>query len=262
MLPEPTWIVGHRGARGEAPENTLAGFQIAIEAGAPEIELDVRLSADNHLVVLHDRNVNRTTWHKGVATRYTLAELNLLDARRNTPGWHLPAGIPSLADVVNFCPPTMRFQFEVKSDTPERMRIKAARLKQFIDEMAMRDRAVVTSSSVEFLRMLGNMDATIPRGYVAEFSYLQPLRKVNALRCEWLIAHYSLVDRRLMRRVREKGLRVSAWTVNDLNEAERLVTLGVDSIITDFPTSFVRHFERRAERRRLAAAAAAVAQEA
>lgn len=253
MLPQPTWIVGHRGARGEAPENTLAGFQIAVEAGAPEIELDVRLSADNHLVVLHDRNVNRTTWHKGVATRYTLAELNLLDARRNTPGWHLPAGIPSLADVVGLCPPRMRFQFEVKSDTYERMHIKAARLKHFIDEMKMQDRVVVTSSSVEFLRMLGTMDTAIPRGYVGEFGYLQPMRKVNALGCQWLIAHYSLIDRRLMRKARERNIRVSAWTVNDLNQAERLVELGVDSIITDFPTSFVRHFERRAERRRLAA---------
>lgn len=248
MLPAPTWIVGHRGARGEAPENTLASFQIAIDAGAAEIELDVRLSSDNHLVVLHDKNINRTTWGKGGAQRYTLAELNLIDARRNTPGWHAFTGIPSLADVVNMCPAHMRFQFEVKSDTRERMHIKAARLKHLIDEMGLRERAVVTSSDGDFLRMVGAMDEHINRGFVCEYSYLQPFRRTRTLGCKWLIAHYSLIDRRLMKRLRERGMKISAWTVNDLNEAERLVALGVDSIITDFPTSFVRHFESRAAR--------------
>ncbi|HAB04983.1 MAG TPA: hypothetical protein DCE35_05745 [Alcanivorax sp.] len=60
-------IVGHRGARGEAPENTAAGFQVAMEAGVTEIELDVRLSRDGHLIVVHDANVTRTTGERGKA---------------------------------------------------------------------------------------------------------------------------------------------------------------------------------------------------
>ena len=119
MAVKPVEIVGHRGARGEAPENTLASFQLAVEAGVTEIELDVRLSADGHLIVLHDRDVNRTTWGHGMARRHTQAQLNLLDARRNTVGWHSSTGIPSLAEVLDFCPDNMRFQFEARSDASE-----------------------------------------------------------------------------------------------------------------------------------------------
>ncbi len=226
----------------------MAGFQAAVEAGVPEIELDVRLSADGHLIVLHDKNVNRTTWNKGVARRYTLAELNLLDARRNTPGWHSATGIPSLTEVVQFCPPTMRFQLEVKTDTREQLHQKAVRLKQLIDEMQLHDRVVVTSSDTDFLRMLGTISDTISKGYVCEYRYLQPTRRAYSLGCDWLISHYSLINKRLMQSARRHRLKVSAWTVNDLNEAERLTALGVDSIITDFPTSFMRHFETRSAR--------------
>lgn len=248
MSLEPVWLVGHRGARGEAPENTMAGFQIAVDAGVPEIELDVRLSSDGHLIVLHDKQVNRTTWHKGVARRYTLAELNLFDARRNTPGWHMATGIPSLVDVIQACPPTMRFQLEVKTDSREQLHQKATRLKHLIDEMQLHDRVVVTSSDTDFLRMMGTMSDQIQRGYVCEYRYLQPTRRAMSLGCSWLIAHYSLVNRKLMERVRRKGLHISVWTVNDLGEAERLMALGVDSIITDFPSSFARHLERRQAR--------------
>ena len=244
----PTWLVGHRGARGEAPENTIASFQLAVEAGVPEIELDVRLSADGHLIVLHDKNINRTTWQKGMARRYTLAELNLLDARRNTPGWHAATSIPSLAEVIQHCPPTMRFQLEVKTDKRELLYQKAVRLKQLIEEMKLHDRVIITSSDTDFLRMVGTMSDTIERGYVCEYRYLQPTRRAYALGCNWLISHHSLVNKSLMNSLRRHKLKISVWTVNDLSEAERLVALGVDSIITDFPTSFARHFESRTAR--------------
>lgn len=238
----PTWLVGHRGARGEAPENTLAGFQIAVEAGIPEIELDVRLSADGHLIVLHDKKVNRTTWSKGVVDRYTLAELNLLDARRNTPGWHSTSTIPSLIEAIQYCPPNMRFQLEVKSDAREVLHLKALRLKQLIESMNLYDRVIVTSSDMNFLRMLHTMSDVIVRGYVGEYRFLQPARRARSLHCDWLIAHYSLVNQAMVEQARRNRLKISVWTVNDLTEAERLVALGVSSIITDFPTRFAQHF--------------------
>ena len=86
-------LVGHRGARGEAPENTLASFQVAVEAGVTEMELDVRLSSDGQLIVLHDSDVTRTTGVRGNVRQYT-QQLGVMDARRNTPGWHSPTGIP------------------------------------------------------------------------------------------------------------------------------------------------------------------------
>ncbi len=242
-------IVGHRGARGEAPENTAAGFQVAMEAGVTEIELDVRLSRDGHLIVVHDANVTRTTGERGKAHHYTLSQLEVLDARRNTPGWHSPLGIPSLREVVDLCGPSMRFQFEVKGADRTILHRLAHQLVDFINQRQMNDRVVVTSSHTGFLRMLGTMTAHIERGYVAEYRYQQPTRRAVALGCTWLMPRHTLVTPALMRRARRRNLKVSTWTVNDLTRAERMVELGVDGIITDFPTSFIAHFEKRAARK-------------
>ena len=242
-------IVGHRGARGEAPENTAAGFQVALEAGVTEIELDVRLSRDGHLIVVHDANVTRTTGERGKAHHYTLSQLEVLDARRNTPGWHSPLGIPSLREVVDLCGPSMRFQLEVKGADRAILHRLAHQLVDFINQRQMNDRVVVTSSHTGFLRMLGTMTAHIERGYVAEYRYQQPTRRAVALGCTWLMPRHTLVTPALMRRARRRNLKVSTWTVNDLTRAERMVELGVDGIITDFPTSFIAHFEKRAARK-------------
>src|SRR5690554_3629409 len=97
MLPA---IVGHRGARGEAPENTLVSFHRAVAAGVPEIELDLRLSSDRQLFVLHDVDLERTTGRRGAAQRKTLAAVTAMDARHAIAGWPTPCPIPSLAQVL------------------------------------------------------------------------------------------------------------------------------------------------------------------
>ncbi|EKF75234.1 glycerophosphoryl diester phosphodiesterase [Alcanivorax hongdengensis A-11-3] len=242
--PYPT-LVGHRGARGEAPENTLASFQVAVDAGVTEIELDVRLSSDGHLIVLHDSDVQRTTGQRGNARHYTLAQLGVMDARRNTPGWHSPTGIPSLQDVLDLCGPAMRFQFEVKGADRSVLHQLAHNLTHMIQQQQLQSRVVVTSSHTGFLRMMGTMAPDIDRGYVCQYRYLQPTRRAQGLGCRWVMPHFSLVTPALMRRARRRGLKVSVWTVNDLTEAERLTRLGVDGIITDYPSSFVTHFQRR-----------------
>ncbi|MBQ26237.1 MAG: glycerophosphodiester phosphodiesterase [Alcanivorax sp.] len=238
-------LVGHRGARGEAPENTLASFQVAIEAGVTEMELDVRLSSDGQLIVLHDSDVTRTTGVRGNVRQYTRAQLGVMDARRNTPGWHSPTGIPSLQEVVELCGPDMRFQFEVKGADRTVLHQLAHHLTHMIHDQQLQSRVVITSSHTGFLRMIGTMAPDIERGYVCQHRYLQPTRRAKGLGCSWVIAHYSLVGPALMRRAKRRGLKVSVWTVNDLTEAERLAKLKVHSIITDFPTSFVSHFRRK-----------------
>ena len=80
-------VYGHRGAAGEAPENTIAGFRHAIERGTRHFELDVQMSKDDKLVVIHDNKVNRTTYCRGNVNQFTASELANMDARRGTPPW-------------------------------------------------------------------------------------------------------------------------------------------------------------------------------
>lgn len=245
MTTESTVIVGHRGARGEAPENTLAGFQVAREAGVGEVELDVRLSRDGHLIVVHDSTVTRTTGERGKVHHYTREQLAALDARSNTPGWHHPVGIPSLREVVMACGAEMRFQFEVKGAGRILLHRLARQLVALIEELGLKPRVVITSSHTGFLRLIGGQAPHLERGYVSEYRHQQPTRRAAALGCRWLMPRHTLVNQALMRQARDLALKVSPWTVNDLSEAERMVSLGVDSIITDFPSRFMVHFGNR-----------------
>ncbi|MFN3712889.1 MAG: glycerophosphodiester phosphodiesterase [Alcanivoracaceae bacterium] len=245
MLPA---IVGHRGARGEAPENTLSSFERAVIAGVPEIELDVRLSSDDALFVLHDPDLKRTTGHSGNAHRLPLAGLVAHDARQAIAGWPTPCLIPSLQQVLDSCPETMRFQLEVKADGKAPLKRIAARLAGMIREQQLEHRVVVTSGHAGFLELMRQEAAEIHRGYVCQYRYRKPIQQSVALECRWLISHFGLVTPSLMEQARRHQLGVSVWTVNDLKEAERLVSLGVDSIITDFPTAFLAHFRSRVSR--------------
>ena len=89
-------IYGHRGARGECPENTLASFQHCLEQGVTRCELDLHLSADDELMVIHDPTLKRTTGQRGKVGRYSAAELEQLDARAAGPAWPQPCPIPRL----------------------------------------------------------------------------------------------------------------------------------------------------------------------
>jgi len=229
-------IVGHRGARGEAPENTLPAFSLARDLGIGEVELDVHLSSDDQLVVIHDNTLQRTTGEKGQVRHHTAQQLGSLDARVGTPGWPSPTGIPSLHEVVACCGPQMHFQFEVKSAGIRTLRRLAAQLVALIEEQQLASRVIVTSSHTGLLELVGKLAPDLQRGYVGEYRHSRPARRAAELGCGWVMPRHQLVDAALMQRAHHRRLKVSAWTVNDVNEARRLMALGVDSIITDFPT--------------------------
>lgn len=235
-------IVGHRGARGEAPENTLPGFTRARELGLTEVELDVRLSADDELVVLHDKTLARTTGIDGSSREHSMLALANMDARLSLPRWPKKTGVPSLDAVVSVGAPELRYQFEVKSDSRTLLKKIAQQLGEFIDQRQMHERVVVTSSHRYFLGLMGEQHPELSRGLVCRYAHLQPLRRAQELGVDWLILHYKLITPELMARIQQEGVKLSVWTVNDLAIADRLVEMGVDSLITDYPSAFSHHF--------------------
>ncbi|KXS52255.1 MAG: glycerophosphoryl diester phosphodiesterase, partial [Marinobacter sp. T13-3] len=94
-------VYGHRGAKGEAPENTLPAFNHAYRQGIRHFELDLVLSKDGIPVLVHDLTVDRTTSHKGNVGNYNVAELAAMDARRNVTGWPTRTGIPTLEQLLD-----------------------------------------------------------------------------------------------------------------------------------------------------------------
>ena len=229
-----TLIYGHRGAKGEAPENTLASFQRCLEHGVKRCELDLHLSRDSELMVIHDHTLKRTTQHRGRVAQHDSAELMSFDARGGGPGWHQPCPIPRLVDLFEQCP-FEHWQLEVKSAS----RIRAARsvlaIKALVERFGLHDKVTVTSSSREVLRALNRLTPELSCGLIAEYAWLDPLKIARHYNCDLLALNWTLCTPERLLKAQKQGLHVSVWTVNEPALMRRLADFGADSIITDFP---------------------------
>ncbi|MCG8610490.1 MAG: glycerophosphodiester phosphodiesterase [Pseudomonadales bacterium] len=238
-------IYGHRGAMGEAPENTLSGFELAYRHGIRHFELDIRLSADGELIVIHDPTLERTTGRKGKPSDYTAAELAEIDARKNVKPWSEFQGIPRLTDILEAVPETVHFQFEVKTDYKDRLNILCNRLVELIQRRQFHGRCAITSSNTWVLREVKRRDDTIATGFVAENRFPNPVDTAIKHGCSYLCINWPLVNRALVVNAQAKSLHVSCWTVNRIHDILELEKAGVDSVITNFPNSTLTYFDNR-----------------
>ncbi|SFR49404.1 glycerophosphoryl diester phosphodiesterase [Marinobacter daqiaonensis] len=238
-------IYGHRGARGEAPENTLAGFEMAYRHGIRHFELDVLLSADGVPVVIHDLTVERTTGREGKVASLTATDLGRLDARHNTTPWPRPVGVPSLEDVLRACPEVSHYQFEVKSDARGRLNILCNRLTELIQRHRMFESVAVTSSDTWFLQEIKRRNRKIRTGFVAGRRFPRPVTTARRLDCSYLIPSWRICSAEMVQQAHRHDMHVSVWTVNRIHDMLEMEKIGVDSIITDFPTSTRIYFDNR-----------------
>lgn len=256
--------VAHRGASEVAPENTLAAFGRAREAGAGGLELDVHLSRDGHVVVIHDATLGRTTDGSGAVSERTLPELRSLDAGHHftEPGdasGHSYRGrearIPTLVETLEEFP-GMTVNLDIKEDTAG---IEWAVLED-IDRAGARDRVLVASQKggvISRFRKLseisGDRVATAAsRLEVARFYALSLLRlegvadpPYDALQIPVEYGGAELATGRFVKAAHARGVRVDAWTINETQTMRRMLDLGVDSIMTDRPAELERVLERR-----------------
>ncbi len=229
-----TLLYGHRGARGEAPENTLASFQRCLAQGVTRCELDLHLSRDGQLMVIHDPTLRRTTGRRGKVSHYDAAELQHIDARHGGPSWPQPCPIPTLAELFEQCA-FEHWQLEVKSAS----RTGSARLVRAIAALCQQyglvEHVTLTSSSLTVLKAARELAPELQRGLVAERAWLEPVRVAQRMGCSLLALNWQLCSPQRLQRAQRAGLHVSAWTVNQPLLMQRLAALGVDSLISDFP---------------------------
>lgn len=238
-------IYGHRGAKGEAPENTLPGFLHAYRQGIRHFEMDIQLSSDGIPVVVHDLTVDRTTNAEGKVGAYTAEQLSALDARQNTAAWSKPAGIPTLDEVFTTCPDFVHMQLEVKKDTRARLNALCNRLVETVHRHHWQQRLTITSSDVWFLQAVRRRDRSISIGLVTDRRFPNPIRTAANLGCDYLCLKWTLCSAKLVETAHRDGLHVSVWTVNRIHDMLALEEKGVDSIITDYPTSTRIYFDQR-----------------
>lgn len=239
-------VYGHRGAKGEAPENTLPGFIHAYRHGIRHFELDLVLSKDGKPVLVHDLSVDRTTSQNGSVSQYTAAELAAMDARRNASPWPTPTGIPALEDLLDQFDDLEHLQLEVKKDARQRLNILSNRLTEVIQHRNLYHRVAITSTDSWFLKQIRRRNKNIRIGLVTERKFPRPLSMASRLGCEYLCIHWKLCSKTLVEQAHRKGMHVSTWTVNRIHDMLQLEEMGVNSIITDYPTSTRMFFDNRA----------------
>lgn len=235
----PMQIIGHRGARREAPENTLGGFEHLRTLGIHRVELDLHLTNDQQLVVIHDYTTQRTTGRAGTISQLSAAELQRYNASAPFKDWKAVEPIPTLQQVLSAWPTLQSIQLEVKTANISKIHAISDRLAFIIHEFKLGARATVTSHDVRVLAHMHERFPHIRRGYVAERFARDPLAICHHLRCDFLVMDYKGLRPALVEKAHAMGLHVSTWTVNDTNNARRMYDMGVDSLITDVPSKMV-----------------------
>ena len=227
-------IYGHRGAKGLAPENTLASFRTCLDYGVSRCELDVQLSLDDELVVIHDPSLKRTTGRSGKVKDKTVAQLHGYDARHNTPPWPSSCPIPTLEELFASCS-FDHWQIEFKSLSNARCKIAINKLVELSRHFDLDDRICITSSSFRILKAAQLQAPHLARGLVAEYRWLDPVKVATRFGCSYLALSWTLCTETRVKKAQAAGLHVSVWTVNEPKLMLRLADYDVDSLITDFP---------------------------
>jgi len=234
-------VAAHRGSSGTAPENTMAAFREAVNAGADLIELDVRFTRDLEPVVIHDRLLRRTTGGRGDVNRYTVDELEQFDAG----SWFAPrfAGerIPLLRRVLQELPVRIGINIEVKADGDRRSKaLLVQHLCSVIHAYGTHRSLLVSSFDHRFLRVLHRQDPLVPLGVL-----LHPLRDVarrpshlaRRLHAGFILCSRTMVRRAIVEQAHAHGVKVGVYTVNRVIDLDRLRRFGVDLVFTNFPSA-------------------------
>lgn len=232
--PYPRWIA-HRGAGKLAPENTLAAFRHGAEHGYRMFECDAKLSADGVPFLMHDAQLERTTNGVGIGGDNPWKDLSLLDAG----GWHSDrfAGepLPSLAGVSRYCLANLHLlNIEIKP-TPGSERMTGEVVAQHAARLwaGAAVPPLLSSFVPESLQAAREAEPALPRALLLDALRAGWLESATALGCVAIVCHHPLWNADTVASARAAGFRTLGYTVNDEANAERLIALGTDGIITD-----------------------------
>jgi len=231
-------VIAHRGASAYAPENTLAAFTLAAEQQADAIELDVDLTRDGHVVVMHDATIDRTTDGHGRVADLTLAEVRRLEAGAWKAAAFSGERVPLLEEVFEALGQRMLINVEIKGMSLRGSGIEA-KVAALIEKHGLIDRALVSSFNPFALRRAKYLNPRLACGLI----YAPDLPIF--LRDAWLAPlipgldarhpHHSQVNQVLVDRFHARGWAVNVWTVNQAGIARTMAEAGVDGLMGDDP---------------------------
>ena len=229
-------IIGHRGAYSSAPENTLIALRKAAQLGAKWVEIDVRLSSDKVPVIFHDDEVNRTTNGQGPVGSFTIESLKKLDAGSYYHTDFSGEKIPTLLETISLCIElNLGINIELKPNygqAAETVTAVLATINQFQEQL--KSNVLFSSFDLLCLEELINVSPEWPRALLVNDLNNDWLANTKALECYALNPNYNCLNRiENIKSVLDSGLRIIPFTVNQVSIANKLLRLGINSIITD-----------------------------
>ncbi|RGY99223.1 glycerophosphodiester phosphodiesterase [Clostridium sp. AM58-1XD] len=223
-------VTAHRGSSREAPENTMAAIEKAVENMAEFAEIDVQMTKDGEIVLAHDKTLRRTAGVNRKIQTMNFEEIKRLDVGRWFSEEFEGERVPALREVMEYAKGRIKLNIEVKDEG--RLSTLPEETAMLIEEYDMADQCVVSSVSMNYLKRMKEKMPEITAGYIVSAAYGDYYSDEAV---DFISIRSSLVDKRLMNRVHEKGKAVHVWTVNTKNELQRMKFLRADNIITDRP---------------------------
>ncbi len=215
-------LTGHRGAAKLEPENTLLSIQKAIDLGVDQVEIDVHLTCDQHLVVIHDTTVDRTTDGQGAVAAFTLAEVKQLDAGKGER-------IPTLQEVMDLVRGKVILQIELKGPGT------AAPVIQAIKQNSLENGVLLTSFVHDRLREARQLNPALRLGALWGEPPPDACEQAIDMGAEAIHIQHLNIDPHLVEKAHAHGLKIRAWNPDTVEEIQRAIDLGVDAIGSNRP---------------------------
>ncbi|MFE8700443.1 glycerophosphodiester phosphodiesterase [Cytobacillus sp. FJAT-54145] len=230
-----TLIYAHRGSKGTHPENTLLAFEEAIRLGVDGIELDVHLTKDEQLVVIHDETVDRTTNGSGKVRDMTLEEIKKLDAGSWFSDEFSHATIPTLGEVLELLKDTdIRLNVEIKNDVVQYLNIEEVVLKE-LETYSYKDKSIISSFNHYTVKKVSQLDPEIETAILFMELLVEPWKYAKSIGASALHVYVPVAFADMSRKAQDSGYPVRVFTVNDEALMSQLMDLNIDTIMTDFP---------------------------
>ena len=219
--------IGHRGAKGYEPENTLISFQKALDMQVDGIELDVHLSADGEVIVIHDETINRTTNGNGLINTLSSRELKQFRINEHHE-------IPLLSEVFELVDKNCFINIELKSyETADKV---VELIEKYVSEKDWSySHFLVSSFDWNALQQVRFLNDEIQIGVLTETDLDLALAFAKFIQAKSIHPYFHMLTEENVSRIQSKGLQVFAWTVNEREDIEKIINCKVNGIITDFP---------------------------
>ena len=245
-------VIAHKGASGYAPENTMAAFQLALDMGVDMIAIDVRNTKDEEIVVFHDETLDRTTSGSGFVHDYTLEEIKQLDAGSWFDSKFGEERVPTLKEVLDLVDGKCKVVVEIKhQDHPHYHDFSQKLIDIIRQEENGFDWVILESYENDYLEeahayderiqtkqlLIGEESTPLLAFYVESRMHLGRSEKADQMKA--LNPHFATLSPRRIFRMHARGYKVYTYTVNEPDEMIKMLNMGVDGIITDYPDKLI-----------------------